>query len=282
MSRRGSGLLRFLQTLCLLSCCTADMCSWSGSGLVREPLSGPVQQVRLRCSAGSVRWLFPRLALRLLLKPNVASSRPAALCIKATRASRGAAVYVERGGELQLLMEDGERPEQVHCISTDGAQGAAVFLQANPQSDIRRRAVGFRYELLQEKSTASRAACRPCNDSELLQAICTSDFVVRGSIRNVSHHPERQTSVIEVEEAQVYRQRSGVFEREPVISGQWHGHIHTPLQCHVKAGPGQFLFTGAEHFGEAWLSCAPRFKDFVELYHSAREAQHIPCDFPLH
>ncbi|XP_036446385.1 meteorin-like protein [Colossoma macropomum] len=281
MSLKGGGLLQFIQTVCFLSCCSADVCSWSGSGLVRDPLSGPVQQVSLRCSAGSVRWLFPRLALRLLLKPNVASARPAALCIKASRASRGAAVYAERAGELQLLVEDGELPEQVHCVRTDGVQGAAIFLQANPQSDFRRRAVSFRYELLQEKSIASKAACRPCNDSEILQAICTSDFVIRGSIRNVSHHPERQTSVIEVEEARVYRQRSSIFEREPIMSGHWHGHIHTPLQCHVKAGAGQFLFTGAEHFGEAWLSCAPRFKDFEELYYLARAAQHITCEFPI-
>ena len=127
---------------------------------MRDPLSGPVQQASLRCSAGSVRWLFPRLALRLLLKPNVASARPAALCIKASRASRGATVYAERAGELQLLMEDGERPEQVHCVRTDGARGAAIFLQANPQSEFRRRAVSFRYELLQEKSIASKGKNR--------------------------------------------------------------------------------------------------------------------------
>ncbi|XP_066498955.1 meteorin-like protein [Hoplias malabaricus] len=281
MSVRGSGLLQVLHTLCFFSCCAADVCNWSGSGLVRDPLSGPVQQVSLRCSAGSVRWLFPRLALRLLLKPNVASSRPAALCIKVSRASRGAAVFVERAGQLQLLAEDGEQLERVRCVRTDGAHGATIFIQANPQSDLRPRVVGLRYELLQGKTSPSKAACRPCDDSEMLQAICTSDFVVRGSIRNVSHDPERQRSVIEVEEAWVYRQRIGVFEREPVFSGRWHGLIHTPLQCHVKAGAGQFLFTGTEHFSEAWLSCAPRFKNFEELYHSARAAQNIPCEFPI-
>ncbi|KAK1799293.1 hypothetical protein P4O66_007528, partial [Electrophorus voltai] len=131
-------------------------------------------------------------------------------------------------------------------------------------------------------SSALTASCRPCNDSEILQAICSSDFVVLGCIRNVSHDPEQQMSVIEVEEARVYRQRSGVFERDPVLSGgHWHGHIHTLLQCQVRAGAGQFLFTGTEHFGEAWLSCAPRFKDFQTLYHSARVAQKIPCDFSL-
>lgn len=111
--------------------------------------------------------------------------------------------------------------------------------------------------------------------------------VVRGSIRNVSHNAERQTSLVEVSEARVYRQRSEVFERHtgtigvPGSSSSWHGHIHTLLQCHVKPGGGEFLFTGTEHFGEAWLGCAPRYKDFMSLYQSAWAARQNPCEFPL-
>lgn len=111
--------------------------------------------------------------------------------------------------------------------------------------------------------------------------------VVRGSIRNVSHNAERQTSLVEVSEGRVYRQRSGVFERHtgtigvPGSSSSWRGHIHTLLQCHVKPGGGEFLFTGTEHFGEAWLGCAPRYKDFMSLYQSAWAARQNPCEFPL-
>lgn len=126
------------------------------SGLVRDPLSGPVQQVSLRCSAGSVRWLFPRLALRLVLKPNVFSPRPAALCVKISRASRGAAVFAERAGELRLLTGGGAAGGQVHCVRADGEHGAVIFLQADPQSDLRRRAVTLRYELLQEQSNTKK------------------------------------------------------------------------------------------------------------------------------
>ncbi|XP_076853640.1 meteorin-like protein [Brachyhypopomus gauderio] len=288
MSPRGRDFFQYLQTLCFLSSCTADLCNWSGSGLVREPFLGSVQQVRLRCSEGSVRWFYPSQALRVVLEPNLSTVRPTAVCIKLFRGFRGAAVYVERSGVLDLVMADDKHPEQVHCFRADWPQSPAVFLLANPQSDVERRVVGFRYEL-RKKSPAvkgrramTQAACGPCDDSEVLQAICTSDFVIRGCIRNVSHDPEQQMSVIEVEEARVYRQRSGVFEREPVLSGgHWHGHVHTLLQCQVRAGPGLFLFTGAEHFGQAWLGCAPRFRDFQALYHSARAAQKIPCDFPL-
>lgn len=91
-------------------------------------------------------------------------------------------------------------------------------------------------------------------------------------------------SSVEVSALRVYWQRSGVFEQhlDPLVSCQsWRGHIHTLLQCHVKPGDGEFLFTGSEHFGEAWLGCAPRYKDFLSVYHNARTARQNSCDFPL-
>ncbi|XP_055754327.1 meteorin-like protein isoform X2 [Salvelinus fontinalis] len=269
---------------------------WSKSGLAREAEanSRTVQQVRLRCTEGSVEWVYPGQALRVVLEPNLSSARHTTVCIKPFRSFNGASVYIERAGELDLLMTDGGRPEQVFCFRSDGPQKPAIFLLANPQRDIIQRAVGFRYELLGNRTTAPnlgqsvlQASCRPCNDTELLLAICSSDFVVRGSIRSVSHNAERQTSLVEVSEGRVYRQRSGVFERHtgtigvPGSSSSWHGHIHTLLQCHVKPGGGEFLFTGTEHFGEAWLGCAPRYKDFMSLYQSAWAARQNPCEFPL-
>lgn len=106
--------------------------------------------------------------------------------------------------------------------------------------------------------------------------------VVRGSIKNVSHDSARQTSLVEVSAARVYWQRSGVFEHQPTAAGSpWRGHIHTLLQCHVQPGDGEFLFTGSEHFGEAWLGCAPRYKDFLSVYQTAWAARRNSCDFPL-
>ncbi|XP_036828873.1 meteorin-like protein isoform X1 [Oncorhynchus mykiss] len=289
-------IFMYVLFLCCLSPCAADLCNWSGSGLAREAEanSRTVQQVRLRCTEGSVEWVYPGQALRVVLEPNLSSARHTTVCIKPFRSFNGASVYIERAGELDLLMTDGGRPEQVFCFPADGPQKPAIFLLANPQRDISQRAVGFRYELLGNRTTANnlgqsvlQASCRPCNDTELLLAICSSDFVVRGSIRNVSHNAERQTSLVEVSEARVYRQRSGVFERHtgtigvPGSSSSWHGHIHTLLQCHVKPGGGEFLFTGTEHFGEAWLGCAPRYKDFMSLYQSAWAARQNPCEFPL-
>uniref|UniRef100_UPI003AAC3E94 meteorin-like protein n=1 Tax=Centroberyx gerrardi TaxID=166262 RepID=UPI003AAC3E94 len=274
--------------------CAADLCNWTGSGLGADGDSRTVLQVRLRCTEGSVRWVYPGQALRVVLEPNLSYAQRTTVCIKPSRTFRGASVYIERAGELELLMTDGGRPEQVFCFRADGPQRPAIYLQASPQSYVSRPMVGFRYELLGNRSAAPnlghsglQTSCRPCNDTELLMAICNSDFVVRGYIKNVSHDPERQSSLVEVSGGRVYWQRSGVFEQEEGTVGasrsvsSWHGHIHTLLQCHVKPGGGEFLFTGSEHFGEAWLGCAPRYKDFLSVYKTARAARRNSCDFPL-
>ncbi|XP_062263598.1 meteorin-like protein [Platichthys flesus] len=275
--------------------CAADLCNWTGSGFAAGVDSRIVLQVRLRCTEGSVRWLYPGQALRVVLEPNLSSSLRTTVCIKPSPSFRGASVFVERAGELELLVADGGRPQQVYCFRAEGSRRPALYLQASPQSDGHwsRRTMSFRYELLGNRSAAPslghsgpQASCRPCNDTELLMAICNSDFVIRGHIRSISHSSASQTSSVEVSAVRVYWQRSGVFERRvdpgsPRSASTWHGHIHALLQCHVKPGDGEFLFTGSEHFGEAWLGCAPRYKDFLSVYQTARAAHRNSCDFPL-
>ncbi|KAK2833506.1 hypothetical protein Q5P01_017395 [Channa striata] len=273
----------------------ADLCNWTGSGFAAGVDLRIVLQVRLRCTEGLVRWVFPGQALRVVLEPNLSSARRTTVCIKPSPSFRGASVFIERAGELELLVTDGWRPQQVFCFRADGAHRPAIYLQASPESDGQwsRRTVGFQYEQLGNRSVAPgvghsglQASCRPCNDTELLMAVCNSDFVVRGYIKNVSHSDERQTSLVEVSAVRVYWQRSGVFEHRAdpgsaQSTSSWHGHVHTLLQCHVKPGDGEFLFTGSEHFGEAWLGCAPRYKDFLSVYKTARAARQNSCDFPL-
>ncbi|XP_039596417.1 meteorin-like protein isoform X1 [Polypterus senegalus] len=273
----------------LWSHCAADHCNWRGSGLIREPHSHAVEQVHLRCTEGSVEWMYPTQAIRIALEPNLSTSRPATVCIKPYRNSRGANIYIERAGKLELLVnEEASWLGQVYCFSVERPQQAAVFLQASPQQDISRRTVGFQYELLSSgtpaptlvKDAMLEEVCRPCNNTELLMAICSSDFVARGFIRRVSHHIGQQLSEVSVAAEHLYRQKSGVFQQQ-AASGEWQGSLKTLLQCQVRKGNGLFLFTGMEHFGEAWLGCAPRYKDFVRVYQAARAKRKNLCEFPL-
>ncbi|NWT76410.1 METRN protein, partial [Prunella himalayana] len=220
------------------------------SGLSQE--AGSVEQLSLHCAEGSLEWLYPTGALRLRLAPRLPPTSAAVkgrspphvtACIKPTGTFRGAQLYLEREGGLELLLPEAPRPH-ARCFSWLPQEKVALFLQATPHPDISRRIAAFRYELrgdwlarpaLPTASLGAEGACRPCNDTEILMAICTSDF----------------------------------------------GDIRTPLRCGVKPGPGSFLFTGWLHFGEAWLSCAPRYRDFQRIYESARRARQNPCEFPV-
>lgn len=104
--------------------------------------------------------------------------------------------------------------------------------------------------------------------------------VIRGSIRSVSNDAELQESVIGVSATRIHRQKFPLFQVGG-RGGRAVGSIRTPLRCGVKPGPGTFLFTGWLHFGEAWLSCAPRYRDFQRIYEGARRTRQNPCEFPV-
>ncbi|KAM5151195.1 meteorin-like protein [Callospermophilus lateralis] len=262
---------------------SSDLCSWKGSGLTHEAHRKEVEQVYLRCAAGSVEWMYPTGALIVNLRPNTFSpSRGLTVCIKPFSGSSGANIYLERTGELRLLVQDGSsHAGQVQCFSLE--QGG-LFVEATPQQDISRRTTGFQYELTSGRRGLGHtlsAPCRPCSDTEVLLAVCTSDFVVRGSIQDVTHVPERQESVIHLRVSRLYRQKSRVFQPAPGSHGHWQGRILTLLECGVRPGHGDFLFTGHMHFGEAQLGCAPRFSDFRRTYRDAEERGLNPCEIGM-
>ncbi|XP_036159567.1 meteorin-like protein isoform X2 [Myotis myotis] len=261
---------------------SSDLCSWKGSGLTHEAHRKEVEQVYLRCSAGTVEWMYPTGALSVNLRPNVVSpSRPLTLCIKPLGDASGANIYLEKTGALNLLFRDGDHgPGQVRCF---GFQQGSLFVEATPQQDIRRRTTGFQYELSSRPTGldlhALSAPCRPCSDTEVLLAVCTSDFVVRGAIQDVTHAPERQESAIHLHVSRIYRQKSRVFRAAP--GGGWRGRISTLLACGVRPGRGEFLFTGHMHFGEARLGCAPRLEDFQRMYQDAEARGLNPCEMAV-
>ncbi|KAL7852172.1 hypothetical protein SRHO_G00179570 [Serrasalmus rhombeus] len=120
-------------------------------------------------------------------------------------------------------------------------------------------------------------------ESKILMAVCTSDFVVRGSIQVIEQaddDDEDQASLV-VLSSRVYRQKKRVFVPAgggTRASSRWTGHVKVPRKCGLRIEQGvEFLFTGSVMFGEAWLGCAPRYKDFLQVYHSAMEAGSNPC-----
>ncbi|XP_031699200.1 meteorin [Anarrhichthys ocellatus] len=275
-----------------------DQCSWRGSGLSQQ--QGSVEQISLHCSEGTLDWLYPKGALRLTLSPRLpsvavgpggSSSGLITACVKPSEQFHGAQLYLERDGVLELLVGDrleSSPPPRVRCFSRLPGERVALFLQATPHQDISRRIASFRYELrgdwtarlsVDSNPISSEEACRPCNNTEILMAVCTSDFVVRGNIRSVAEDDNLRAAVIKVSATRVFRQKYALFTGNGRLTRR--GEVRTLLQCGVKPGPGSFLFTGRVHFGEAWLGCAPRYKDFQQAYTIAKAAQQIPCELPV-
>ncbi|MBN3274540.1 METRL protein, partial [Polyodon spathula] len=261
---------------------SSDQCSWRGSGLTHESHTRDVEQVYLRCSEGNLEWLYPTGALIVNLRPNTltAAYKYLTVCIKPLKDSKGANIYLEKSGDLKLLIQEQDHsPNQVYCYGIDeGSLRTAVCIQCLCvpfPSDVV-PAVGVKC-LPAEGIEGDTAPCRPCSDTEILLAVCTSDFVARGTIRGVTHDSELQESTIGVSVSKLYRQKSKIF-RATGMSRRWLGQIRTPLECGVNPGNGDFLFMGSMHFGEARLGCAPRFKDFQRIYKEAKDKGQNPCE----
>ncbi|KAG7262733.1 hypothetical protein CRUP_006086 [Coryphaenoides rupestris] len=253
-------------------------------GLTHEGHARDVEQVYLRCSQGFLEWLYPTGAIIVNLRPNTVSTATARLsvCIKPSGESSGTNIYLDRAGKLRLLLreQDQARGDKVHCF---GIQEGALFIEAIPRTDISRRITTFQYELVSERAGPDAlnpltAPCQPCTDTETLLAVCTSDFVARGSIQKVEQDEDRSSVTVAID--RLYRQKSRVFVSGGAHSrGAWSGRVSMPLSCGVQPGreDGDFLFTGSVRFGEAWMGCAPRYKDFLRLYGEARRRGTNPC-----
>ncbi|XP_053608138.1 meteorin-like protein [Plodia interpunctella] len=182
----------------------ADQCDWNGSGLTSNTERG-VTPVYLRCREGSVSWLYPRGALRLLFRPPMpADAQDFKVCVRVIRRPDPpdlfhsiklndtvsperfpARLFLEGPRSLVPLYapDDGD-PRELRCFRSRKGH-AALYVEAEPDDGPRRRVATFRYEarpLISQHYDPATADCRPCSDEELELAFCTSDLVSRGLI----------------------------------------------------------------------------------------------------
>ncbi|KAM4751049.1 meteorin-like protein [Anableps anableps] len=266
---------------------SSDLCSWRGSGLSHETHRRDVEQVYLRCSQGSLEWLYPTGAIIVNLRPNMEpSSRRMAdfyVCIKPQTFSQGSHVYLEHEGDLRLLLSDTDQAQgAVRCFSM---KEGALFVEAIPQTDISRKITAFQYELVPSQGPGAHmypylhqgsVTCRPCSDQELLMAVCTSDFAGSGTFRDVTSDTN-QHPVVVVTLHRLFHQKRGLFAWGGARGQGWSGQVNVPAPCVVHPGEDEYLLTGSVHFDEAWLGCAPRYRDFLKLYVEAVNAGTNPC-----
>jgi len=224
--------LVFIATLRGSASASADGCDWTGSGLEENGSEeGGVRPVYLRCSQGSVTWLYPRGALRVLLRYGT-KGKEFQGCLKLAGDYSGANIYVERHRSLELLSSgltaQLQRPQDKmkrHCFESRNGQ-VALFLEADPSGaladPLRRQTATFHYDLqlqsiVDADDTHPNALpdpwqeCRPCSVKETLELFCSSDFVARGSISSIYNDIQLERTLMTVRASRVIRQASSVF-----------------------------------------------------------------------
>lgn len=100
--------------------------------------------------------------------------------------------------------------------------------------------------------------------------------VAIGVFRGVSSGPDSHSHAV-VTLSRLFRQKSKVFARSGARGRLWSGRINVPAQCGTHPEGDAYLLTGSVHFGEAWLGCAPRYKDFLQMYVRAQKTGTNPC-----
>ncbi|KAJ0177112.1 hypothetical protein K1T71_007121 [Dendrolimus kikuchii] len=294
-----------------------DQCDWTSSGLTSSTERG-VTPVYLRCREGTVSWLYPRGALRLLFRPPLpGSERDFKVCVRVIRRPDPPDLFhtlqlndaVARHFPARLFVEGAHRliplyapndgdPRELRCFRSRQGR-AALYVEADPEEGPIRRVAMFKYEarpLVRRHYDPATADCRPCTESELELAFCTSDLVSRGVIIGSEQREDLDTTQLTHSPAVVRRARtSPVPPRQSVIrvrcvrsyevdntlersthithrnhrrkrkERSLHAHVHVSSVCGAAAGAGEFLVMARRRLGRYSLVCAPRIEDWVQL-----------------
>ncbi|CAK1547089.1 unnamed protein product [Leptosia nina] len=288
-----------------------DQCDWSGSGLSVTAERG-VTPVYLRCREGSVLWQYPRGALRLLFKPPLpADERDFRVCIRVIRRPDPpdlfhslqlndteaterfpARIFVEGVRKLiPLYAPDDGDPRELRCFRSKRGR-AALYVEAEPEDGTKKRVASFKYEarsLVRRHYDPATAECRPCSESELELAFCTSDLVSRGVIVGSEQREDLDTTQLTLRLTKLIRASSATAESEenddeyfrydtdnaidpprshrkhPRRTRTLHAHVQVAARCGAGAGAGEFLVMARRALGRYHLVCAPRAHEWIEL-----------------
>lgn len=256
-----------------------DECDWTGSGLSIPPSDKGVTPVYLRCSAGKIRWLYPRGALRILLRlPNQERNFRACLKLRTTdKPGRPVArVYLEGPRSLIPLYVDDSKNKPIRCFNSKNGQ-AAIYIEATDERSFDRQLTEIEYDLQQLPKNHYgydlSEECRPCSKEELAHIFCTSDLVTRGIIHSVEDNHDLELSQMTVKITKLIRHTSAeeslqeIDSNSVIPSSVKHKFVtlNIPQHCGVNHGLGEFVFMARRKLGDLTLLCAPRLETWVVL-----------------
>ncbi|XP_065161143.1 meteorin-like protein [Atheta coriaria] len=301
-ARRLLDYFYFPQYLLIIACMFAvvsgtimgDECDWTGSGLttISTKMGRGVTPVYLRCTSGRIKWLYPRGALRVLLRlpgqdrefracikihPDVDKHVPARLFLEGPRSL------------LPLYSNDDGGNKLTRCFNSKNNQ-VAIYVETVDGDAVEKRVAEFEYDL-QPLPRGSKAfdpteECRPCTSDELAHAFCTSDLVTRGTIHGIENDEDAETSQMAIKITKLIRHTTedgDDFDLEtnslnaPTIDIDNEVVLNVAQRCGVSHGVGEFVFMARRKLGELTLKCAPRLEDWAVLMHQLTAEDKAHC-----
>ncbi|RZC32452.1 meteorin-like protein [Asbolus verrucosus] len=237
-------------------------------GLSSSSSGRGVTPVYLRCSAGRVTWLYPRGALRVLLRlPG--QEREFRACIKLhpdEKKEPAARLFLEGPRSLLPLYSHSDANKAIRfviakklspfltkvrcrCFNSKNGQ-AAIYVEATDVDTVTKRVAEVEYDL-QALPKGVRGfdpteECRPCTSEELAHAFCTSDL---------------DTNQIPDESPDILKEVT----------------LHVAQHCGVSHGLGEFVFMARRKLGDLTLQCAPRLEDWAMLVNKLSEEGKAHC-----
>ena len=181
-----------------------------------------VHETIATCSEGVVTWKRPYGAIRVTFTLASTFSHAIKTCFKARSYYTIVKMYLEendRKYNLRTLytLDKGETMRREICICSDLG---SVTLYIETLSDIDTMVYGqmqLDYDI--KRSGCSKESqkhnyteeCRPCTDQELLESVCSSDFVVIGKMKRVLHQPDLGETEIWVSGDNIIRDRHDMY-----------------------------------------------------------------------
>ncbi|XP_041978492.1 meteorin-like protein [Aricia agestis] len=295
-----------------------DQCDWTGSGLT-VTAERAVTPVYLRCQEGTISWKYPRGALRLIFKPPLPlDERDFQVCIRVIRRPDPPDIFhalqendtgtVERfparlfrEGVRKLLplyaSDDGDVRE-LRCFRSKHGR-AALYVEAEPEEGTKKRMAIFKYEakpLVRRHYDPATADCRPCSESELELAFCTSDLVSRGVIVETKERQDLDTTQLTWKLTKIIR-ATGMEDNNDIVDTEYyrydvensiaapvrrrrahsHAHVQVRAACGAAGGAGEFIIMARRRLGRLALTCAPRASEWDALVEKRRQDPTANC-----
>ncbi|XP_005102396.2 meteorin-like protein [Aplysia californica] len=282
-------LLSATVVMLLLSTCRTvaqQLCEHCNCQISSSEETQAIYSMGLICNTGTITWFGGSGAVRLELTPFVRGDFRTCFVIESENIhvkisqenphvskakNYRLKAHEERTLKLDHLVTSKLKSNEF-CVSSKSGDPLLLYIESVRTPDVIGVAkVVFHYDVEKLDSMVlvdPMEECRPCTKEEILDAYCSMDFVVIGSMADVHHNEVSDKTDVTLNVRQIILQREqNFFRRVRRSDPHLTGHVTVPRKCGIRKGDGEFLMTGRARLGQLALKCAPYLQEWRQIQH---------------